>query len=68
MSVQAHQRSDSIVAAFVVLACLCFAPAIATWLIGVWVVFGDLNLNCLSPAASYLALGAAMRDSDRRQP
>ncbi len=64
MSVQAHQRSNWIVAAFVVLACLCFAPAIATWLIGVWVVLGDLNLNCLSPAAPHLALGAAIACSD----
>lgn len=61
---QAQQRSVSIVAAFVVLACLCFAPAIVTWLIGVWVVFGDLNLNCLSPAAPHLALGAAIACSD----
>ncbi len=51
------QRSDAIIAAFVALACLCFAPAMAAWLIGLWVVLAELNRNCLSPAALPILLG-----------
>lgn len=62
------QRSDAIVAAFVALACLCFAPAIAAWLIGLCVVLADLNRHCPSPAALHILLGgvAACLDFDTR--